>query len=264
MAFVVSTPTAAPVAFEHAELDHTRTVAQPRPRRPVFLRPRGDTARPWIEQRDMQRHGRRAAIEPGESTMKRLIDIVGAATALLFLAPLFAAVALAIKYESPGPVFFVQNRYGQRNRRFRVYKFRTMHTGAMDVTGVQQTVAGDPRVTRIGRILRATSFDELPQLINVLKGEMSLVGPRPHVPGMLAGGMLYEDLVPYYFQRHTVRPGLTGLAQANGCRGSTTDPDAAIRRVDFDLDYIENWSLWLDCKIILRTIRREFISGSGI
>jgi lipopolysaccharide/colanic/teichoic acid biosynthesis glycosyltransferase len=212
----------------------------------------------------MQRHGRRALSEPVSSSTKRLIDIAGAGAALLFLAPLFVAVAIAIKRESPGPVFFVQPRYGRRNRLFRVYKFRTMHTAASDRSGVRQTVAGDPRITRLGRILRLTSFDELPQLINVLKGEMSLVGPRPHVPGMLAGGILYEDLVPYYFQRHTVRPGLTGLAQANGCRGETTDPRTAITRVDYDLDYIENWSVWLDCKIILRTIRREFLSGSGI
>jgi polysaccharide biosynthesis protein PslA len=258
MASVVTTPAAVPASFEQEQ-----RVSTWRQRRPIFPE-RRDVPRPWIRDRDIQRHGRRAASDPGASSIKRLMDIVGAGTALLFMAPFFAAVAIALKIESPGPVFFVQDRYGRRNRLFRVYKFRTMYTAASDRSGVCQTVANDPRVTPIGRILRLTSFDELPQLINVLKGEMSLVGPRPHVPGMLAGGMLYEDLVPYYFQRHTVRPGLTGLAQANGCRGSTTEPDAAITRVDYDLDYIGNWSLWLDCKIIVRTIRREFLSGSGI
>jgi lipopolysaccharide/colanic/teichoic acid biosynthesis glycosyltransferase len=104
----------------------------------------------------------------------------------------------------------------------------------------------------------------VPQLINVVKGHMSLVGPRPHVPGMLAGGVPYEDLVPYYFQRHMVRPGITGLAQVNGCRGSTAQRPAAIARIDHDLDYIENWSLSLDVRIIARTVVTEFLSGTGI
>lgn len=258
MAAFVSTPAAA--SFEQDErVSLWRS-------RPSILRGNDElrkvVSRPRVS--DVYRYGRRAYSEPGRSTTKRVFDVAGAGVALLFLAPLFAALALAIRWESPGPVFFVQNRYGRRGRLFRVYKFRTMYADMTDRSGVCQTVAGDRRVTRIGHILRLTSFDELPQLFNVLKGEMSLVGPRPHVPGMLAGGFLYEDLVPYYFQRYTVRPGLTGLAQSNGCRGSTTDPAAAIARVDYDLDYIENWSLWLDCKIVLRTIRREFISGSGI
>jgi lipopolysaccharide/colanic/teichoic acid biosynthesis glycosyltransferase len=113
-------------------------------------------------------------------------------------------------------------------------------------------------------MLRSTSLDEIPQLINVLKGEMSLVGPRPHVPGMLAAGVLYEDLVPYYFQRHAVRPGITGLAQVNGCRGSTQDGESAIARVDYDLDYIEHRSLRLDIAIIVRTVRKEFLAGNGM
>lgn len=136
-----------------------------------------------------------------------------------------------------------------------------VHLG--DDRGTRQAGTDDPRVTPLGRILRKTSFDELPQLINVLIGDMSLVGPRPHVPGMLAGGILYEQLTPYYFQRHNMRPGITGLAQASGYRGSTTVPLSAIERLDHDLQYIERWSLWLDLIIILRTVRREFISGSG-
>lgn len=205
--------------------------------------------------------GREALREPSRSYYKRIFDVTCAGLALIFFAPLFVAVALAIKFNSPGPVFFVQHRYGHRNRRFRIYKFRTMHTHLSDRTGVAQTISDDPRVTFVGRILRRTSLDELPQLINVVIGDMSLVGPRPHVPGMQAASNLYEKVVPYYFQRHTIRPGITGLAQVSGCRGSTANAEAAISRVDYDLEYIERWSLWLDIKIIWLTIRQEFLSG---
>jgi lipopolysaccharide/colanic/teichoic acid biosynthesis glycosyltransferase len=194
---------------------------------------------------------------------KRLIDITGAALGLLFFAPLMIGIAIAIRATSPGPVFFRQKRHGYHNRRFRILKFRTMYVHLGDERGTRQTQDGDPRVTPIGRILRKTSFDELPQLINVLKGDMSLVGPRPHVPGMLGGGLLYEHLVPYYLQRHNMRPGITGLAQVNGYRGSTARPVSAIARLDCDLLYIETWSLWLDMKILARTIVREFITGSA-
>jgi lipopolysaccharide/colanic/teichoic acid biosynthesis glycosyltransferase len=198
------------------------------------------------------------------SANKRLFDFAGALAGLLFLLPAFIVIAVAIKATSRGPIFFRQYRYGYRNRLFRIYKFRTMYTALGDSTGRQQTVERDTRITPLGRILRSTSLDELPQLINVLKGEMSLVGPRPHVPGMLAAGVLYEDLVPYYFQRHAVRPGITGLAQVSGCRGSTGDAESAIARVDYDLDYIEHRSLQLDLAIVIRTIRREFLAGSGM
>jgi exopolysaccharide biosynthesis polyprenyl glycosylphosphotransferase len=196
-------------------------------------------------------------------SMKRAIDVLGAGSALIFFAPLFISIALVIKLTSPGPVLFSQNRYGYHNRLFRIYKFRTMHTHLGDRAGTRQATRHDPRVTRIGRLLRSTSLDELPQLLNVLKGDMSLVGPRPHVPGMLANGMLYEELVPYYFQRHTVRPGITGLAQVSGFRGDTTKAPHAIGRIDHDLNYIENWSPWMDVKIILKTCKREFLFGSG-
>jgi lipopolysaccharide/colanic/teichoic acid biosynthesis glycosyltransferase len=186
-----------------------------------------------------------------------------ASAALLAFAPLFGGIALAIKLTSPGPVLFTQYRYGHRNHRFRIFKFRTMHTHLGDQRGVKQTVTNDPRVTFVGRILRKTSLDELPQLINVIRGDMSLVGPRPHVPGMQAASTLYENLVPYYFQRHTIRPGITGLAQVSGCRGSTANAEAAISRVDYDLQYIEQWSLWLDIKIIWWTVKREFFTGKG-
>jgi exopolysaccharide biosynthesis polyprenyl glycosylphosphotransferase len=202
--------------------------------------------------------------EPGRSHLKRAFDVAVASSVLLFFAPLLVVIAAAIKLTSRGPVLFRQYRYGYRKHRFRIYKFRTMYQHLGDRTGVRQTTSGDPRVTVIGRLLRHTSLDELPQLINVIKGDMSLVGPRPHVPGMLAASMPYEHLVPYYFERHVVRPGITGLAQVSGYRGSTTDAQSAIGRISCDLEYIETWSLWLDIRIILRTISREFLSGNGV
>jgi lipopolysaccharide/colanic/teichoic acid biosynthesis glycosyltransferase len=210
-----------------------------------------------------RRPRRRARSEPSASWGKRLFDITVASAALLFLAPLLIAIAFAIKITSPGPVLFHQYRYGYRNRRFKIYKFRSMRTDAGDRAGVKQTVQGDSRITPIGRLLRKTSLDEIPQLFNVIWGDMSLVGPRPHVPGMLAANLPYEDLVPYYFNRHIARPGITGLAQVSGCRGSTVEPNRAISRIDYDLDYIEKWSLRMDVMIIARTVRREFLSGSG-
>jgi lipopolysaccharide/colanic/teichoic acid biosynthesis glycosyltransferase len=202
--------------------------------------------------------------DPFLFSMKRAIDIVGSFCALVFFAPLLMSVAIAIKLTSPGPVLFSQYRYGYRNKRFRIYKFRTMYAHLGDRAGTRQVTRQDPRVTAVGNLLRHTSLDELPQLLNVLRGDMSLVGPRPHVPGMLAGGLLYEQLVPYYFQRHAVRPGITGLAQVSGYRGDTTQADDAIARIDCDLDYIESWSPWSDIKIIANTCRREFLSGHGM
>jgi lipopolysaccharide/colanic/teichoic acid biosynthesis glycosyltransferase len=206
---------------------------------------------------------RGARSEPGASLAKRIFDVGASSAALFFFAPLFILIAIAIKTTSRGPVFFRQYRYGYRNRLFKIYKFRTMYVGLCDNAGVTQTVQGDHRITWIGRLLRKTSFDELPQLINVIKGDMSLVGPRPHVPGMLAANVRFEELVPYYFQRHTARPGITGLAQVSGCRGSTIDPDIAIERIYHDLDYIEKWSLRMDVMIIGNTVKREFLFGSG-
>jgi lipopolysaccharide/colanic/teichoic acid biosynthesis glycosyltransferase len=227
---------------------------------------------PTIEYANRPRRSRRrvyylshrgALSEPSRSRAKRFFDAASATLALIFFAPLFVAIAIAIKLTSAGPVFFTQYRYGHRNHRFLIYKFRTMYTHMADQLGVTQTVAEDPRVTFVGKILRKTSLDELPQLINVIRGDMSLVGPRPHVPGMQAADTLYESLVPYYFQRHTILPGITGLAQVSGCRGSTANADAAISRVDCDLEYIERWSLWLDIKIIWWTVKREFFFGHG-
>ena len=210
-----------------------------------------------------RRPSRFARSEPASSLGKRVFDLTVATLALLFFTPLFVAIVVAIKVTSRGPVFFRQYRYGYRNRLFKIYKFRSMYNSTGDVAGIKQTVHGDSRITAVGRVLRKTSLDELPQLINVIKGDMSLVGPRPHVPGMLAANVPYEDLVPYYLQRHIARPGITGLAQVSGCRGSTVEPNSAIKRIDYDLDYIENWSLKTDVKVLVQTVRREFLSGSG-
>lgn len=231
--------------------------------RSIFRKPRPRYA-PALQHRHHQ-YGTRAIPEPSNALLaaKRAIDIAGAVFGLIVFAPLFIGIAITIKATSPGPVFFRQKRYGYHNRRFWIFKFRTMYVDRGDARGTLQTTRDDPRVTPIGRILRKSSLDELPQLINVLKGDMSLVGPRPHVPGMLAGGMLYEQLTPYYFQRHIMRPGVTGLAQVSGYRGETTVALSAIERLDYDLRYIATWSLWLDIKIIVRTACREFLAGSG-
>jgi lipopolysaccharide/colanic/teichoic acid biosynthesis glycosyltransferase len=199
-----------------------------------------------------------------ELAAKRCFDVVVASFILLLLGPGILIIAVAIKATSPGPVLFKQKRYGLNSETFEIYKFRTMYVDVGDQTGVRQTQDGDPRVTPLGRWLRRSSLDELPQLWNVLRGDMSLVGPRPHVPGMLGGGVLYEELVPYYFDRHQMRVGITGLAQVNGLRGSTQDPFVARARIDQDLEYIRYWSLLLDIKILLVTARREFLSGNGI
>ncbi|WP_119422666.1 undecaprenyl-phosphate glucose phosphotransferase [Desertibaculum subflavum] len=164
-------------------------------------------------------------------------------------------IAALIRLDSRGPVFFVQDRYGFNNTTIRVLKFRTMHADREDRSGAQQTVRGDPRVTRVGRILRATSLDELPQLFNVLRGDMSLIGPRAHALKMKAAGILYDEAVEEYFMRHRVRPGLTGWAQVHGLRGETDTLEKARRRVEFDLWYIENWSLALDLAIVFATVR---------
>lgn len=195
--------------------------------------------------------------------LKRAIDIVGAAFLLVLLSPILVLVAIAIRRESKGSAVFSQIRTGRDNKPFRILKFRTMHQNQCDSGGLRQAVSDDPRVTRIGKILRRNNFDELLQLINVLKGDMSLVGPRPHVPKMLAAGMLYEELVEDYSERHQVRPGITGLAQANGLRGPTTEPEPAALRTVMDLEYVRNFSIWLDIKIVYWTIVYELRRSNG-
>lgn len=195
---------------------------------------------------------------------KRAFDLTVSAMALVFLAPLLLGLAAAVKLSGPGPVLFRQQRHGLNGKPFSIYKFRTMRVEDADPTGVRQACAGDPAVTRVGRFMRATSLDELPQLLNIVKGDMSIIGPRPHAIGMLAAGVPYETLVPYYHRRHAVMPGLSGWAQVNGLRGPTVDPAMARDRIDHDLAYIQNQSLMLDVKIIVMTIRREFLTGTGL
>ena len=195
--------------------------------------------------------------------VKRAMDFVGALSGLVALAPLLVIVAVIIKLTDKGPVFFRQNRTGLNGDAFAVLKFRSMYHDRGDLSGVQQTTHNDSRVTPIGRFIRKTSIDELPQLFNVLAGDMSLVGPRPHVPGMLAAGVVYEQLAPHYSFRHTMRPGLTGWAQCNGLRGPTTERRKALSRVDHDVAYIQNFSIMLDIKILLRTLSRELFSSTA-
>jgi lipopolysaccharide/colanic/teichoic acid biosynthesis glycosyltransferase len=206
-----------------------------------------------------------AAVLARQLKLKRLLlDIPLSALALLALSPLLLIVAAIIKLTSRGPVVFKQKRVGLNGVEFDIFKFRSMRAEAGDVTGVKQTALNDDRVTPIGRFIRSTSIDELPQLMNILRGDMSVIGPRPMVSGQLAGGTGYRDVVPYYDFRHLVRPGLSGWAQANGLRGPTTDTVSAQQRVDHDCAYVQNVSLALDVKIILQTIRREFLTGSGL
>lgn len=190
--------------------------------------------------------GRRAAL-------KRVEDIALASLLLVVLAPLLVSVSIAIKLDSRGPVLFRQPRYGFNNRVFRICKFRSMHADMSDIASARQTSRGDDRVTGVGAFLRRHSFDELPQLLNVLRGDMSMVGPRPHALGTQIAGTLVEDALETYFSRCRVKPGITGWAQVNGWRGELDSMDKLKRRIAHDLDYIENWSILLDLKIILKT-----------
>jgi lipopolysaccharide/colanic/teichoic acid biosynthesis glycosyltransferase len=194
---------------------------------------------------------------------KRTIDIGVSLTALILLLPVMLAVALAIRLDSDGPVLFTQVRWGKDGRRFRVYKFRSMRTDLGDQGGIAQTVRNDPRITRVGALIRKANVDELPQLLNVLKGDMSLVGPRCHAIDMLAAGIPYEDLVPDYHRRHSMRPGMTGLAQMRGLRGPTDRPGKARARIACDLHYVDNFSIFLDLRIMFGTLLAEFHGGEG-
>lgn len=189
-----------------------------------------------------------------DGVAKALQDRALAFLALVVLSPLFVIVAAAIKFETPGPVFFKQRRFGFNNSVIEVVKFRSMHVDKADVSGAARTVRGDPRVTRVGRFIRRFSIDELPQLWNVLQGEMSLVGPRPHATAMRVGERYYFDAVGEYRARHRVKPGITGLAQVRGFRGEIATIEQAKRRVDYDIYYIEHWSPLLDARIILETV----------
>ena len=193
---------------------------------------------------------KRAPLSPGEQAVKRAIDILLASLLLLMLAPVMVLVALCIKLESRGPALFIQTRNGFNGRPFRIYKFRTMSV-LEDGAVIRQATKNDPRVTQLGRVLRRTNLDELPQLFNVLAGDMSLVGPRPHAA---AHNSEYEQIIANYAYRYHVKPGLTGWAQVHGLRGETQTIDLMAKRVEFDLWYINNWSLWLDLKLLFRTL----------
>jgi Undecaprenyl-phosphate glucose phosphotransferase len=202
----------------------------------------------------------RRPLTQAQAMRKRLVDVSLGLLMLFLLLPVLVVVALAVKLDSPGPVLFRQPRLGFNDRPFTVLKFRSMYANASDLMASQQTSRRDPRVTRVGRWLRKLSLDELPQLFNVLSGDMSLVGPRPHAPHTRAGGQLLKDAMAEYVIRHQVKPGITGWAQINGARGELVTMDDLRRRVTFDLEYIQKWSVWFDLRIMSMTIIREVFS----
>jgi exopolysaccharide biosynthesis polyprenyl glycosylphosphotransferase len=187
--------------------------------------------------------------------LKRSLDLVLVIAVLPALLPLMALVAVAIRLDSRGPIFFVQQRVGLGNRLFHLYKFRSMYVDRNDHSGDRSTDRGDDRVTRIGRFIRATSIDELPQLLNVLTGDMSVVGPRPHALGSRAENQLFWEIDLAYWSRHAVKPGLTGLAQVRGYRGATEKTDDLRNRLQADLEYLSGWTIWRDLRIIFATFR---------
>ncbi|MBN9436752.1 undecaprenyl-phosphate glucose phosphotransferase [Bosea sp. (in: a-proteobacteria)] len=192
----------------------------------------------------------RPALSFTQVTFKRVFDICAASAILVASLPLLLLIALAIRIDSKGPVLFLQRRYGFNQEPFRIFKFRTMTT-TDDGAVIRQATRGDPRITRVGRHLRRYNLDELPQLINVIAGQMSLVGPRPHA---LAHDREYQRKIALYARRHNVKPGITGWAQVNGLRGETDTDEKMARRVAYDHWYIDNWSFWLDLAILLRTL----------
>lgn len=187
--------------------------------------------------------------------VKRGEDLILGSIAIVAIAPIMAIAALLVKLTSPGPIFFVQPRVGFNNEVINVLKFRTMYAEKSDLGARETTIKNDPRVTPVGRVLRKLSIDELPQLLNVIRGDMSLVGPRPHALEMRVGDRYYQDAVRGYAGRHRVRPGITGLAQVKGLRGEIRSVERAKRRVELDTEYIDRWSLGLDLWILLATVR---------
>lgn len=190
-----------------------------------------------------------------QRAVKRGFDTAVALIGLALLSPVMLLAAAAIKLSDGGPVFFVQRRLGRGNRFFAMYKFRSMRVAGSDQAGARSASRDDERVTRIGRFIRRTSIDELPQLINVLKGEMSVVGPRPHAPGSLVGAKLFWEVDGAYWSRHSLKPGLTGLAQIRGLRGATDAEADLTDRLGADLEYIRSWSIWRDAWIVVQTLR---------
>ncbi len=197
----------------------------------------------------------RGPLSLGSRIQKRVFDLVIASLMLIVLAPLMALVALLIKLETPGPALFSQMRIGQANRPIRIYKFRSMRMAGADALGERSTARGDDRLTRVGAFIRRVSIDELPQLFNVIRGDMSLVGPRPHAVGSRAGEQLFWEVSELYWMRHALKPGITGLAQINGYRGATHRRSDLEARLRYDLQYLQSWSLWNDVVIMLATVK---------
>jgi lipopolysaccharide/colanic/teichoic acid biosynthesis glycosyltransferase len=185
--------------------------------------------------------------------LKRVLDLGIASFALLLLAPLMVLLAIAIKLESPGPALFRQPRFGKNNRMFGLLKFRSMRTDCSDSAGNRSTSHDDDRLTRLGKFIRRTSLDELPQFFNVMNGTMSIVGPRPHAAGSTAEDILFWQIDRRYFDRHAIKPGITGLAQIRGLRGATHQRDDLTNRLRSDLEYVAGWTVWRDIKIIAAT-----------
>ena len=210
---------------------------------------------------ELRRHGETPTLLIGrgplglrDRALKRLFDIIVSATALALLLPLLALVAVAVRIESPGPILFRQQRLGRGNRLFSILKFRSMRNDAADTAGSRSASRGDDRVTMVGRLIRSTSFDELPQLINVLAGEMSIVGPRPHPLGCRAEDKPFWAIDERYFDRHAIKPGMTGLAQVRGFRGATDKLSDVTDRVGADLEYLNGWHIGRDMAIAARTL----------
>ncbi len=195
--------------------------------------------------------------------IKRILDIGCALIALTLIALPSLLIMLAIRLESRGPIFFRQHRIGLLGHDFTAFKFRTMYWDPNGSASIRQATRRDPRVTRVGYWLRRYSMDELPQLLNILRGDMSIVGPRPHAPGTRAGGHLFEEVTQCYDARHCVKPGLTGLAQVRGWRGETDTEDKLLHRIDCDFEYIALWSIGLDLAIIWRTARSVLRMGNA-
>ncbi|RLP22634.1 undecaprenyl-phosphate glucose phosphotransferase [Mesorhizobium sp. YM1C-6-2] len=192
-------------------------------------------------------------INDWDSVAKRIFDVVFSLIGIVLLSPVMIATAIAIKLDSKGPVLFKQKRHGFNNEVIEVYKFRSMYTDQADPTAIRPVTKGDPRVTRVGRFIRKTSIDELPQFFNALFGSLSLVGPRPHAVAAQSHNLLYNEVVDGYFARHRVKPGVTGWAQINGWRGEMDTDEKIKMRTEYDLHYIENWSLWFDLQILFLT-----------
>ena len=192
----------------------------------------------------------------GNAAVKRAVDIVGGLFCLVLFSPVMLVTMIAIRLEGKGPIFFAQERVGRHNKPFKMYKFRSMEVQNEEDESKAWTTKHDPRVTRVGKFIRKTSIDEMPQFWNILKGDMSLVGPRPERPHFVE---IFRDEIPHYMIKHQVRPGLTGWAQVNGLRGDTSIE----KRIEYDLYYIENWTLWFDIRILFLTIFKGFVNKNA-